>query len=156
VGVETINTEPNSDLLGFGEWTDADRQAVLAWMDATYDAFTRGVAEGRGLELERVLEIARGRIWSGDDALGLGLVDEVGGLDVAIRRVKESGGFAPDEDVPMVVYPRSKTLFQQLMELSGGAARAASATPDRAALAGWVRVLARPRVQALQPEISIR
>ncbi|HVS62612.1 MAG TPA: signal peptide peptidase SppA [Thermoanaerobaculia bacterium] len=156
INVETIETAPNADLLGFGTWTEADREAVLSWMDQTYEDFTRGVAEGRDIDHERVLEIARGRIWSGEDALGLGLVDQLGGLDAAIRRVREIAGFEPDEDVPLVIYPQPKTLFQQLMEMSGGAASAATSVRDREALAGWARLLARPRVQALQPEIAVR
>jgi protease IV len=156
INVETLETGPSSDLLGFGPWEEGDREAVMVWMDETYESFTRGVAEGRGLERERVLDIARGRIWSGADALELDLVDEVGGLDAAIRRVRESAGFGPDEEVPLVVYPRSKTLFQQLMELSGGAARATSAARGREALVRAVRVLAQPRVQALMPEVTVR
>lgn len=155
INVESIQTDPNSDLLGFGGWTEADRQAVLGWMDETYESFTRGVAEGRGIDYQRVLEIARGRIWSGEDALALDLVDELGGLDAAIRQVKESAGFAPDEDVPLVVYPAPKTLFQQLVGMSGGATRAASAAADREALVGWARLFARPRVQALQPHVAV-
>ncbi|HVS16164.1 MAG TPA: signal peptide peptidase SppA [Thermoanaerobaculia bacterium] len=156
VEVERIETAPNSDLLGFGPWEEGDRERVMAWMDETYESFTRGVAEGRDLDHARVLEIARGRIWSGADALELELVDELGGLDAAIRRVRESAGFGADEDVPLVVYPRAKTFFQQLMELSGGTARAASGQPGREALVRAVRSLARPRVQALMPEVRIR
>jgi protease-4 len=156
VEVETINTEPNADLFGFGPWGEGDREAVLRWMDETYDSFTRGVAEGRGLDHDRVLEIARGRIWSGADAIGLQLVDEIGGLDAAILRVRESVDLGPDEALPLVVYPGPKTLFQQIMEMGGGAARTFSRSPDRAALARWARSLARPQVQALMPEIAVR
>lgn len=156
IEVETINTEPNADLLSFGEWTEEDRQAVMAWMDETYGAFTRGVADGRDLDLERVLEIARGRIWSGEDALELGLVDELGGLDAAIRRAKKAAGYDADADVPLVVYPGPKTLFQQLMGMSGGAAKVVGSGPDRARLVSWARLFARPRVQALMPDVSVR
>ncbi|MGD0085299.1 MAG: signal peptide peptidase SppA, partial [Acidimicrobiales bacterium] len=62
----------------------AQRQRTDAELDNTYDVFTRRVAEGRKLPIERVLEIAKGRVWTGADARSIGLVDELGGLQRAM------------------------------------------------------------------------
>jgi len=61
-----------------------------------YDRFVARVADGRRLSAERVHEIARGRIWSGTDALRLGLVDELGDLHTGLERARELGGLDPD------------------------------------------------------------
>jgi protease-4 len=66
-----------------------------------------------------VLEIARGRIWSGEDALALGLVDELGGISTALRLLKREAGIPEDEDVELVVYPRPKGLLEQLLQGGG-------------------------------------
>lgn len=64
--------------------TPVERAFVMKGIDKVYGTFTSLVAEGRNLPLERVLEIAGGRVWSGSDALGIGLVDANGGLKTAI------------------------------------------------------------------------
>ena len=77
------------------------------------------VAEGRKLPKEKVLEIAKGRIWSGQDAKNLGLVDELGGYDTALKLAKKAAGVPEGDDVKIVVYPRPKTFLQSLIERRG-------------------------------------
>lgn len=64
--------------------TAAQRAVILRGVDKVYTSFTTKVAEGRNLPLEKVLDIAGGRVWSGEDALGIGLIDTYGGLKTAI------------------------------------------------------------------------
>lgn len=66
----------------------AQRAAFSAWMDHIYNAFVARVAEGRKLPAERVREIAKGRVWTGEQAKALGLVDQVGGFYDAVDRAK--------------------------------------------------------------------
>ena len=66
-----------------------------------------------------MLEIAKGRIWSGEDAKVLGLVDELGGFDTALNLAKKAANIAEKEDVKIVVFPRQKTLFESIMERGG-------------------------------------
>jgi len=73
----------------------AQRQRTDAELDNTYDVFTRRVAEGRKLPIERVLEIAKGRVWTGADARNIGLVDELGGLQRAMALAVELSGAPP-------------------------------------------------------------
>lgn len=66
------------------EISDEERRFYMRTIDRVYETFTTHVAEGRNLEIEDVLEIAEGRVWCGSDALEIGLVDEIGGLNDAI------------------------------------------------------------------------
>ena len=66
-------------------FTDDERERLAATMDAIYDDFVAKVARGRGRPVVEIEAIARGRVWTGSDALGIGLVDELGGLRDAVR-----------------------------------------------------------------------
>lgn len=72
------------------------REHMRRGIEEVYGRFTARVAEGRNLSQERVNEIGRGRIWSGADALELGLVDELGDLHTGIQRAAELAGLKPD------------------------------------------------------------
>jgi len=69
-------------------------------MEDIYIDFTNVVADGRGLPIERVREIAKGRVWTGEQAKDIGLVDELGGIMKAIVfRVSSPGGSATASDL---------------------------------------------------------
>lgn len=70
-------------------FTADERERLDAALDAVYEDFTGRVAEGRGLTREAVEQVARGRVWTGADAHGVGLVDELGGLRDAVRIARE-------------------------------------------------------------------
>ncbi len=91
-------------------------------VEQVYNQFIRRVADGRNMDLKQVKEIARGRVYSGGRAKELGLVDEIGGLDAAIRRAAELANL---EKYRTVSYPKLKSPFEQLMEdFVGGNAQA--------------------------------
>jgi len=73
-------------------FTPDERERVDAALDAVYEDFTRRVAEGRHLSREEVEQVARGRVWTGADALEVGLVDQLGGLRDAVRVARERAG----------------------------------------------------------------
>ena len=104
---------------GTHDYTPAEWERFEAWLDRVYVDFTSKVADGRKLPKEKVLEIAKGRIWSGQDAKNLGLVDELGGYDTALKLAKKAAGVAEAEDVKIVVYPRPKTFFQGVIDRRG-------------------------------------
>jgi protease IV len=81
---------------------------VNAWLDHIYADFTGKVASGRGMSAERVHELARGRVWTGADALANGLVDEIGGLDRAAALARTRAGLPPT--APLRGYPRIRPL----------------------------------------------
>ncbi|MFZ0796842.1 MAG: signal peptide peptidase SppA [Terriglobales bacterium] len=104
---------------GTHDYTPAEWGRFQTWLDRVYVDFTSKVADGRKLPKEKVLEIAKGRIWSGQDAKNLGLVDELGGYDAALKLTKKAIGVSESDDVKIVVYPRSKTFLQSLIERRG-------------------------------------
>jgi protease IV len=81
---------------------------VNAWLDRIYADFTGKVAAGRRLTADQVEEVARGRVWTGADALSRGLVDELGGLEVAAGHARSRAGLPTT--APLRVYPRSGPL----------------------------------------------
>jgi protease-4 len=104
---------------GTHDYSPAEWARFEAWLDRVYVDFTGKVAEGRKLPKEKVLEIAKGRIWSGQDAKALGLVDELGGYDTALKLAKKAAGIGDGEDVKIVVYPRPKTFLQTILQRAG-------------------------------------
>lgn len=116
------------------------RERFEAALDRIYADFTGRVAEGRDLPLEKVLEMAKGRIWTGAEAKELGLVDELGGVDVALRLAREAIGLAPDAPVRLKRFPRRRSAWELLFAKRG----------ERAALAALTRSLA-----ALQPQMRM-
>jgi protease-4 len=82
-----------------------------------YDDFTAKVSSGRKLSKEEVEKIAKGRIWTGADAKGLGLVDELGGFPAALRLVRTAAGLKEDAPIRLKVFPEQKSLFKSIMEL---------------------------------------
>ena len=126
---------------GTHDYTPAEWARFQAWLDRVYVDFTGKVADGRKLPKEKVLEIAKGRIWSGQDAKNLGLVDELGGYDTALKLAKKAAGIPESDEVKVVVYPRPKSLLQTLLQRRG---------PDNSDKEAVAEVLARI-LQDVQP-----
>lgn len=88
-------------------------QGTLDWV---YSDFTSKVASGRGMDLDDVLDVAKGRIWTGADAFNLGLVDEMGGIPDAIRLAKAAAGIPEDAEICLKTFPKEKPWLEMLME----------------------------------------
>ncbi len=95
--------------------TPEELQVFQRMVDWIYGEFVGKVAEARKLKREKVEEIAQGRVWSGSEALKLGLVDELGGLDAAIAYAVNQAKLAPDYQ--LVEYPRPKELFEAVQDI---------------------------------------
>ena len=111
IDVESLSTGRHAGLQSFNHEFDASEAAVFSsWLDRIYDDFTSKVAAGRGMTRDAVHEVARGRIWSGADAHERGLVDELGGFDVALRNARELAGLPADEPLRVIDYPKTSKL----------------------------------------------
>ena len=111
VGSDSVRTNPNADAWSINQpFTDEQHAHVEAEADLFYTDFVERVAEGRKMTVEAVDAIARGRVWTGADAIERGLVDELGGLRTAITRAKVLAGLEPDADVRLVSYPGSSLM----------------------------------------------
>ncbi len=96
-------------------FSDPEREKFRGFLQSFYDLFLQRVAEGRQMTVEQVHEVAQGRVWTGQQAKERSLVDEIGGLDVAVAKAKELAGTG-DQEVSIQRLPRRKTLFDQLAE----------------------------------------
>jgi protease-4 len=91
-------------------FSEAEWARINEWLDAVYEDFTEKVASGRRLPAERVHELARGRVWTGADAIANGLADEVGGLREAVAIARKRAGLPVD--APVRIFPRLSPLDQ--------------------------------------------
>jgi protease-4 len=108
---------PNATLFyEFENFSPEQRALVMKFMRDIYEHFLEGVSQGRGLPVEKVDSIGKGRVYLGARAKELGLVDELGGLDKAVAVAKQLANIPADQSVQFVVFPRPKTPFQQLSE----------------------------------------
>jgi protease-4 len=128
------------------EFTPAERAAFSTWMDRIYDNFVTRVAEGRKLPVDRVRQIARGRVWTGAQAKQLGLVDEVGGFYQAVDKAKTLAGLTGEPRLRRM--SRNASPFEAIQKLLG-----VSATSARTlAAAAWI--FGDPRAQGLMDQVA--
>jgi protease-4 len=95
------------------DWDDVELKRVQQNVENGYYIFLDRVATGRKMDTAAVNKIARGRVWTGQDAKNIGLVDELGGLELAIQRVKE---IAKIKEAQVVNYPEEKTMFESIKD----------------------------------------
>jgi len=149
-----------SEKLVFGEKADvfspfrpftADERKILKdeilW---TYDQFLSRAAEGRGLAREEVDAVGRGRVWTGRQAKDIKLVDELGGLTMALGLAKKEAGIDADQDVRLDIWPRKRTFWQSLFDRpSLGFGLKSAAGRDR--ILETARLMNQTRIWAVMP-----
>ena len=114
---EIITHGQNATLYSdYGGFTPTERERVEKMMKTIYGDFVRKAAAGRGKSFDEIDEIAQGRVWTGKQAKALGLVDELGGLETALSIAKAQAGFAETDEVDLMVLPKQKPFFEQLLE----------------------------------------
>ena len=117
IGIDSITRGRHADfLLSSQKMSPASLARLQTSVLDTYQLFLTRVADGRGLSIGEVDEIGQGRVWTGRQALEIGLVDELGGLYTAVRRAKEAVGMAATDDVYLIPFPRQASLSTQVME----------------------------------------
>ena len=117
VSTDYVATSDNATLFSAQQnFTPAQREYIEKSLHETYDEFTKGVATGRKMSVDAVDKIGKGRVWSGSQAKGLGLVDELGGVDRAIEVAKHLAHIPASNSVRLVRLPEEKTFFQQFFE----------------------------------------
>ena len=111
---DTVKTgQYSTSLTPFYAWTDPEHQIMQADVNEIYETFLQRVAEGRGMTRDQVHEIAQGRVWTGEKALQLGLVDGLGGMEQALTTAASLAGI---DDYWTKEYPVVKDPIKQFME----------------------------------------
>ena len=161
VNFTPVNSNAHSDMLGMMRPLD---EAETAYMQASveniYDKFVSVVSEGRNLEPDFVDSIAQGRVWTGADALEIGLVDEMGTLEDAIHfAAYEAAGSYEEGNLnnwKVEAYPKPQTTMEMLMEMFGNApaenVRILRGTPFESlanAVTDWMKVLSNRNGESL-------
>lgn len=114
---DSIQTSKNAAMwTGAKDYSKEEWARLQTWLDRVYEDFTGKVAEGRKLPKEKVLAIAKGRIWSGEDAKANGLIDEVGGYTTALKFAREAAKIPADAKIKLKVFPEPKSFVQALLD----------------------------------------
>ncbi len=144
VGVnwDDVHIGDNSSLHSSNEvYTEQGRARMNAMMDSIYEAFITRVAEGRKMPKVRVDQVARGRVWTGESALAIGLVDELGTLNTALDHAAVLSGMKSRRDAVIVELPKQKTTWELLAELLENQARLGEGLSAQAAMGQFLAPL---------------
>ena len=129
---DSVVTATNATMWsGIHDRNRATEARFQTWLDWVYRDFKQRVAEGRKLSAERVEEVARGRVWTGAQALELGLVDALGGLHEAVELAKQEANIDEDDDVELRIFPQAGDVWAQLF------AEGEESSEGPAAVSGW-------------------
>lgn len=128
----------------FRPFSDEERVKLSDQMRSVYDLFVKRVADGRQQPASRIDAVAQGRVWTGRQARELGLVDELGGLDDAIRIAAERARLDPAAGVNLVVYPEKRSIYEILSQQFGSSPASAMSA-----------LFSRPDLRAVQTTISM-
>ena len=144
--------EFSSAYSAFEPWSQGNRQAMYENMEDIYIDFTSRVAKGRDIPIKRVREIARGRVWTGEQAKEIGLVDEIGGFMKALDVAKELAEIDADTKVQIKMYPREKSDIEKLEEIFNASAEASANLQELQGLTNSPEFKAFMRAKALTAE----
>lgn len=144
---DEVHTSANATMWSsLHDYSPSEWARFEAMLDRIYGDFTGKVAEGRKLPVDKVLQIAKGRVWTGEDAKKHGLVDELGGYPTALRLARQAAKIPDGEEVQVRVFPKRKNPVEQILEGDG------RESSEKAALEALVRTvrLAAPLLRRLE------
>ena len=161
VTVTPVKSNEHADMMGLMRPLTPKEEAYMqASVEKIYDQFTSLVAAGREMTVDEVDAIAQGRVWTGAEALEIGLVDEIGTLEDAIEYAAMSiEGVTSVSDVQIAAYPKPLTTIEMLLEAFGGTESVFAGTPLESvekAFLGWDGSQAGKVYARIPYEISIR
>ena len=130
VNIVTIGSSKHGDMYSLMRPFSSDEYSYMQQsVENIYTAFLNNVAEGRNMTPEAVDNIAQGRVWTGSDALGIGLVDEMGTLADAVRYAAISAGESDLDEWNIESFPRPQTTLEMIMEAITGTSEVLTGTP---------------------------
>ena len=120
INMVSVTSNKHTDMYSGMRPLDKDELDYMqASVESIYDRFVSTVSEGRGLESDFVDSIAQGRVWAGTDALKIGLVDELGTLEDALKWAAAAGGDADLAAWNIAEYPKPQSQMEMMMEMLG-------------------------------------
>ena len=155
---EEIKFGDNAGILSTNRgFNKSEKSAFNKSLDRIYEDFTLKVSQARGISPEALDKLARGRVWTGQDAVEVKLVDELGGISEALAVAKAAGGIREGDNFTVAYYPRPKTLQQKLAEVIGGGPRIKTekVISEIGLDIKWLNVLKRLQYDAVLPPFTI-
>lgn len=119
ISKEIVKTSEFADMYSdYKPFSDREKKKIMTGMQVIYNEFLKKVAGNRKLTLAEVDRVARGRVWSGQAALKLKLVDGLGGLNEALAEAQKMARIPLGEKVGIRIYPQKKTFWEMLFDLA--------------------------------------
>ncbi len=114
INTQVVSRGQNSGIFSADQpFSPAERKAIMLLMKDTYLQFTTKAAQGRKMDLDKLEELAQGKVYTGRQAQKLGLVDTIGTLRDAIIAAKVAAGLDKDKKVNLMILPKPKSVFEQ-------------------------------------------
>lgn len=140
ITTDSVSLGSNAGMFSATEdFSAAGKSRLETMLDLIYRGFKERVAQGRHMTPDQVEAVAKGRVWTGEEAKARGLVDALGGYRTALRLAKQAAGIAPSAPVTLAVYPKRKSLIETLLARLRGADNEDIAAA--AEVAGFVRIV---------------
>ena len=150
IDIDALGTNKHTSFsagLGLRGMTGSERAMMQKMVERGYDLFTSRCAQGRHMPQDEIKKIGEGRVWLGNDALELGLVDELGNIEMAIAKAADLAGLT---DYKKVAFPEKKDYWTEMME-------ALDPTTDEEKMLLKLRELCKEaRVMMLAPQVTIQ
>jgi len=168
VGTGVVSDGRYADIYSpFRPFSPDERGRIEEQLQATYELFLSRVAEGRKTTKEKIDAVAQGRVWTGRQALERGLVDELGGLDRAIRLAKERAKLDVSKDVELLIYPQKPSIYDIFAHSFGGVTEGGLSTASQVtgqlsqakaieSMATMLRRFRRGEALMLMPNVFVR
>jgi protease-4 len=159
ISVDQVKSYPHADIFSLSRPLGAEqRKRVEAWIADLYRKFVTKAADSRRMEFQDLEEKARGRIYTGAQAKALGLVDSLGGFDVAIRELKRALSLDEDTPLDLHLYPEPKTWWEAAFsgDLVSVIRSFTTASPLNRWTGNMIRHLESPGPWLLAPELRFR
>lgn len=151
-----MNFGKNAGILSVNhKFSPEEKKLFNRSLDMVYKDFLIKVAAVR--KIENVDDVAGGRVWLGEGALKAGLVDELGGIETALKKAKELGGIIPGADFGLVYYPRRQSFQEKLTEFleNGGGLPAVKLPGNFGIDAEDLKLLQRLQYDAVLPPFKL-
>jgi protease-4 len=153
ISAEKLTKGERADMFSsFRRMTPDERHLMKEQILWSYDHFISKVALGRQMSKDEVDKVGRGRVWTGSQAKELGLVDDLGGLETALKLAKEKAGIPEDASVRLVVWPKKTSLWKSFFGKPQGKMNLIA----NRVLREWIQtfqILNKERILALMPLI---
>lgn len=158
VNWNNIKFGDNAGILSFNTaFSNNEKSIFNKSLDSVYEDFILKVSKARNINMKELNKLARGRVWTGEGAYKNKLVDELGGIDLALSEAQKAAGLKPEDRFRIAYYPKEKTLQEKIQQLVNGSRGIymRKVLSDFEAELEQLKLLSRLRYDAVLPPLQI-